>query len=179
MLRKAYKIRFANLTNKANLLNTWGILSKAGLCSKQQPEAQQRKGSSKGTARSVFRFKTYTFPYFNGLHSAFYLNGVKVVPRNIALFLTPQALATWIMDDGTWLGYSLKLATDSFTYEQQLVLVSALWDSLGLKANINKAGFSKAVNQVYNVVILAESVSKLRSLVLPYFVPEMTYKLGL
>jgi ubiquinol-cytochrome c reductase cytochrome b subunit len=49
----------------------------------------------------VARFSTWTFEAFNTVHSMWYVDRVKVVPRELAEYLTPRALAIWIMDDGT------------------------------------------------------------------------------
>jgi len=44
----------------------------------------------------------------------FYNNGRKVLPGNIYEYLTPLALAVWIMDDGGFANYGIRLATNRF-----------------------------------------------------------------
>lgn len=56
------------------------------------------------------------------------------MPANIQDFLTPLALAIWIMDDGGRVGKGLKLATNSFTYEDSLRLTQVLLNLYALKS---------------------------------------------
>jgi LAGLIDADG DNA endonuclease family len=49
--------------------------------------------------KSIY-FKTYSFNCFNYYHDLFYLNKMKIVPKNIQNLLTAKDLAYWIMDGG-------------------------------------------------------------------------------
>lgn len=40
-----------------------------------------------------YRLNTYTFTSFNWLHEMFYKDNQKIIPRNLADYLTPLALA--------------------------------------------------------------------------------------
>lgn len=94
---------------------------------------------------------------------------------DIADYLTPLALAIWIMDDGCRSGYGLKLATNSFTFSDCLRLTQVLYDLYGIKATVQKAG---AATQKYHISIWAESMPKFRSIVRPHMVSSMLYKLA-
>jgi hypothetical protein len=98
---------------------------------------------------------------------------VKRVPKNIYFFLTPLALAIWIMDDGGKVGKGLKFATNSFSYEDCLYLVKILDIKYNLKASVQNAG---KINQ-YHIYIWKESIDLLREIVLPFIHPSMKYKL--
>lgn len=167
-------------SNKEHLLNTWRILNEAGYCTDIKPTIQKRKGND-GKVRYVCRFKTYSFSSLNWIHEAFYPNGKKIVPLNIIDYLSPIGLATWIMDDGTWAGSGVRIATNSFTYDEVLHLCSVLDQKYNIKATVNIGGYDKHDrNHIqYNVYIHAESIAKLRSIVMPHFVPSMVYKLGI
>lgn len=65
---------------------------------------------------------------------------MKRVPLNIADYLSPLALALWIMDDGGRVGYGLKLATNSFTFEDTTRLSLVLSELYGIKSSVQKAG---------------------------------------
>lgn len=104
-----------------------------------------------------------------------YVNNVKIIPLNIGSYLTPLALAIWIMDDGGKVGSSLKLSTNSFTYSECLLLITVLFDNFNIKATVQSAG----VENQYIIYILTESMPRLREIVLPYVHPSMKYKLGL
>lgn len=76
-------------------------------------------------------------PAFRFLYDAFYLpSGLKVVPALIAEWLTPRALAYWIMDDGSWEAGSkaILLHANSFTLEDQQRLCSVLFTNFGISA---------------------------------------------
>jgi hypothetical protein len=45
------------------------------------------------------RFSTRSLPFFTVYYELFYVNGVKMVPLNIASYLTAVSLAFWIQDD--------------------------------------------------------------------------------
>jgi ubiquinol-cytochrome c reductase cytochrome b subunit len=148
------------------------ILSKAGYCNIKIPVINKRLGI-KGKLRKVVRFHTWTYTSFNWIHELWYIDNKKCVPLNISEYLTPLALAIWIMDDGCKVGKGLKLSTNSFTYEECLRLVDALYNNFNLKASIQSAG---AENQ-YIIYIWNQSMKNLCEIVSPYIIPEMKYKI--
>lgn len=148
-------------------------ISTYGYCPPSTPAITQRLGVG-GQMRQVIRFHTFTYSSWNSIYADWYTNSIKHVPANIAEYLTPLALAIWIMDDGGRVGYGLKLATNSFTFEDTSRLALVLTQLYGIKASVHKNG----VPNQYNIYIWSESMPLLRSIVTPYFVPSMLYKLG-
>lgn len=71
------------------------LISSLGYCSPITPVIQTRVDN--GITRYVIRFRTYTYSSFNFIFSDWYVNGIKIVPANIAMYLTPLALAIWMM----------------------------------------------------------------------------------
>ncbi|CCA78108.1 probable intron-encoded LAGLIDADG endonuclease, partial (mitochondrion) [Serendipita indica DSM 11827] len=159
-------------THVSYLLWLHSYLSFRGYCNIIIPAITTRLGV-KGVVRQIIRFHTWTYSSFNWIYDLFYVNGIKMVPSNIAEYLTPLALAVWIMDDGTKASAGLRLCTNSFTYSDCLLLVKALNDNFSLKATVQSAG---APNQ-YCIYIWKESMPLLRSIVSPYIIPEMKYKI--
>lgn len=78
------------------------------------------------------------------------------------------------MDDGDRVGKGLKLATNSFTFEDSLRLTQVMLNLYGIKSTVQKTG----VEGEYNIYVLSESMPLLRSMVQPYMVSSMLYKLG-
>lgn len=125
-----------------------------------------------------FSFNTLTSDKFRFFGNLFYVkesgHWKKVVPKNIAHYLTPEALAFWYMDDGVlkWKGKSnaVRLCTDSFSVSEINVLKEALQEKFKLKCSIQKK------NGIARISILEESYSTLRTLILPYLLPSMYYK---
>lgn len=171
-------------------------LAERGYRSTQPVEISTRLGVG-GKVRSLYRFRTYTFSSFNMFHEMFYCQKTlslepntiaagetinpnpknrKIVPSltDLSLYLTPLALAIWIMDDGTQSGKGLKLCTNCFTKTEVETLSSVLGDIYNLKATVSSAG---VVNQ-YVIYISSHSMSLLKKIVEPHMVPSMRYKLG-
>lgn len=96
------------------------------------------------------------------------------MPQDIAEYLTPLALAIWIMDDGSRVGQGLKWSTNCFSYEDCLRLSNVLLEKFNLRTSVQSAG----VPNQYVIYVYKESMPHLRSLVKPYMVPSMLYKLG-
>ena len=107
----------------------------------------------------------------------FYKENKKVVPSNILNLLTPIGLAHFVMGDG-YLKKDrgvLLLCTESFTKEDQELLVIALDSKFEIKSTLNRITSSSGV---VKFIISKKSMNKLITLVRPYFIPEMLYKLG-
>lgn len=66
----------------------------------------------KGKTNYSLVLTTRSLPCFSLLHSQFYVNNVKIIPRNIYELLTPVAIAHWIMGDGYFHPGGLLLCTD-------------------------------------------------------------------
>ena len=163
---------FQESTHLSYLLWLHDFFSFRAYCNINIPQITTRLGK-KGVVRKVLRFHTWTYTSFNWIHDLFYKDNVKIVPSNIIDYLTPLALAIWIMDDGTKVSKGLKLCTNSFTYSDCLLLVKALNDNFGLKSSIQSAG---AHNQ-HIIYIWKESLPLLRTIVSPYIIPQMKYKI--
>jgi ubiquinol-cytochrome c reductase cytochrome b subunit len=159
--------------HSAYLMWLHNIISNLGYCNPIKPEILKRLGK-KGVVRNVVRFKTWTYSSFNWIYELWYNNNIKVVPFNIGDYLTPLALAIWIMDDGSKSGSSLKLASNSFTFSECSQLVKVLYDKYNIKASVQSAG----VENQYVIYIFKESMPILCDLVLPYVHPSMKYKLN-
>lgn len=164
-------------THVSYLLWLHSLLASTGYCNENLPKIQTRLGS-KGIVRKILRIHTWTYTSFNFIHDLFYFEGpdgkkVKRVPQSIAAYLTPLALAIWIMDDGAKVSKGLKFCTNSYTYSDCLFVVEVLHLNFKLKASVQSAG---APNQ-YVVYIWKESMPLLREIVSPYIIREMKYKI--
>jgi len=116
------------------------------------------------------------------LHSFWYkeIKGkyIKVLPLNIEEILTPLGLAHWIMGDGYFADGTVKICTDNFTRLEVLKLIEIVDKKLGIKSTINKRTNPNG-NIKWRIRISKLSMEKLIKLVIPYFIPEMLYKLGI
>jgi ubiquinol-cytochrome c reductase cytochrome b subunit len=159
-------------THREYILYLHKILSNSGYCNSKLPITTNRLGIG-GKIRKIVRFSTWTYTSFNWIRDVWYKDNIKCVPNCIGEYLTPLALAIWIMDDGSKVGTSLKFSTNSFTYDECLILVKVLNDNFKLKSSIQLSGTK---NQ-YIIYIWKESMNDLRKIVSPYIIPEMRYKI--
>jgi len=113
--------------------------SERGYCSAQKPKLKPNIGKENKVYFS-YKFRTWTYSSWNWLYDGFYQNKIKIIPSNIDQLLTPLALAIWIMDDGAKVSKALKLSINSFSYEDCLLLVKALYKNFNIKASIQSAG---------------------------------------
>lgn len=160
-------------TNMEYLMKFHKDISEMGYCSKNKPEILTRIGKG-GKIRRYYKFHTWTFNSFNRIRESWYDNkNIKRVPQDIALYLTPRALAYWIMDDGSKLSNGVKLSTNSFTLKDLDLLCQVLKDKYNLVCSIQSAG----VEDQYVIYIWKESMDNLTKIVRPYMVESMLRKL--
>lgn len=135
-----------------------------------------------GQEPTQYWFSSKRLINFNQLHSTWYkqIKGqyIKILPLNIEELLTPIGLAHWIMGDGYFSTYTVKLCTDNFTKEEVVVLTKVLANKFGIDSTINRRSNSKGTI-VWRIRISKSSMDKLILLVSPHMIPEMLYKLGI
>ncbi len=170
--------RFAFYQEKTHgeyLLWLHKTISSLGYCKKEIPLIQTRHGIN-GELRYIFRFRTFTYSSFNWIHDEFYPKplGRKIIPKIIDQYLSPMALAIWIMDDGTlFKNKGLKFCTNSFTLKEVQYLSTLIKNNYNLESSIHKVS---VVNQ-YNIYIPKSSFKNLIKIVKPYIHPSMYYKI--
>ena len=148
-----------------------------GYCNPNKPKLQIR--IRKNNERTFqYRINSYTFFSFNWIHDMFYIMKegklVKIVPSNIREYLTPLALAIWFMDDGSKSNKTIRIATNSFTYEDNLFLCSVLKERYNIKASVQSSGKNKG----FILYISTKSTIDFIKIIKPYMLPSMYYKLG-
>ena len=112
---------------------------------------------------------------FNKYYNLFYSLKSKIVPDDIINLLTPVGLAYWIIDDGSKQNNGLHLNVYAFDTESVNRLIVVLNLKFGLKCTIHK---HKSHNMTSRIYIPESSMNNLRTLVMPYRVPSIIYKLN-
>ena len=145
-------------------------------CAKDyKPQSRLVVDNSTKKTYSAISFTTMQLPCFNEYRELFYdLNRKKIVPENIGELLTPRGLAFWISDDGSRQGSGLHISVYGFSNTDVDKLMFTLQDKFNLKCSIHYNRDNKP-----RIYIFKESMDTLISLVKPYFIKEMLYKLGL
>lgn len=139
--------------------------------------------------RNVTAKPTYTIrmrhPRFARLSKLLYSRGTKQVYFNLLKFLSLEGIALWIMDDG-YMDYkessctrNLRICTDSFDEESIKAIIRYFKEIHNIEAkvyyHINKKGADKKPRVSFN----AANSQKLISLIYPYFVDSMLYKIDM
>lgn len=143
----------------------------AGYCDTKIPKIGTHLGK-KGKLRKTIRFTTFTFTSFNWIYDIWYSGKKKVVPKSIGNYLTPLALAIWVMDSGVKSSQGLCFV-NIFTYSDCALLVKVLHNNFKLKASIQSTGISSE----YRIYIPKESMVNLNNKISSFIIPEMKYKL--
>lgn len=116
-------------------------------------------------------FATRTLPCFTYYYNIFYPNNVKTVPLDLYNLLTYEALAHWIMGDGTKTYHGITLQTQSFTIKEVAFIVSVLIYKFDLNCSIHMQ------RKMPTIYIGTKSMQKLQPHILPYICESMKYKL--
>lgn len=138
------------------------------------PQSRVARDNRTKKIYSAISFTTMQLPCFNVFREWFYLSNVKTVPSNIYEYLTAKGLAFWIMDDGSKQGTGLHISVYAFSNLDVDKLMFTLQDKFGLKCSIH---YNR--NKKPRIYIFKQSMDHLITLVKPYFINEMLYKLGL
>lgn len=157
-----------------------------GYCKPEIPKLSTRLGVN-GQLRYYYRFRTFTYSSLNWIYDSFYPDNIsvggktlsrrKVVPSFISDYLTPLAIAVWILDDGCKIdrkaNRGIRFSTNCFTLEEVKFLSSILSRTYGLVTSIHKTG---DINQ-YNIYLSKSSSESLSKIVKPYIHQTMLYKI--
>ncbi len=120
--------------------------------------------------RSWF-FHTITSSVFKPFHKRFYPKGEKIAPRDIDDDLTPRALAVWVMDDGCRTQKDIILNTQSFSLEEQALLLRVLERRYEIKGSINRD------RKNYRLRFGRVAAEKLSRIVEPYIIESLLAKI--
>jgi ubiquinol-cytochrome c reductase cytochrome b subunit len=142
-----------------------------------EPKVSYRNGIN-GKYEKSWWFRTVRHPLLTDIYKSFYTEkirvGKKVVPLDIENYLDPLAIAVWIMDDGSYSKGKIDISTYSFTLEEINLLQNVFKKVFGV---ISK--YYRDRNKGYRMYFNKTETKKLISIIYPYIIPEMRYKIGL
>jgi hypothetical protein len=161
---------FQEAKNVKYLLWLHNQLTIAGYCHPILPKIGQRVGK-RGRVLKTISFSTFTFSSLDLIYDLWYPNGIKVVPQSISDYLTPLALAIWVMDSSVKSSGGLKFIS-SLSYSDCLLIIQILQANFGLKVIIRPTGQPSQ----FNVYVPKESMISFRNRVSAFIIPNMKYK---
>jgi hypothetical protein len=111
-------------------------------------------------------------PYFN----RFYSHGKtkKYLTLDVVYDLDSRGLAFWYMDDGKFNEYGSNLCVGNISIEEGMMLVKFLKDKFNIESTFQS---QNDVKGYYNIYIKAESRDHFCSLIEPFIISSMRYKL--
>lgn len=123
--------------------------------------------------RNGIYYEDYTLnissnPEFNIWYQSLYKNKIKVIPFNLFKYFTEISLAFMFMDDGSKIGDTFTIATNCFTEEELTKFRIFLLQKFELETTMFKS---------HVIYIKKKSASKFISLIKPYIIPCMQYKI--
>lgn len=130
--------------------------------------------SPSGRIYENIRFSTLSHDSLRFYAHQFYRVGKRRVPKLIARWLTPRALAYWYMDDGSIKSKQSKgviFNTQGYSQHDVLRLAKILETLFHLEAKPRKQ------TEGYQIYISGRSYERFKDLVSPYILPEMMYKI--
>jgi len=173
---KTYRIKFEwGNKNKVYLDHVYGLFDEWVLT---EPHKKVRI-SPAGNEVINWGFQTLSHEAFNPLSELFLDQNKKTISTDlIKNHLTPRGLAYWFSDDGGKLDYnkgsknkSVVLNTQSFKDEEVESMAQQLADKFHLDCEVRPNKGKKVI------VIKSASYPTFLSLIDPYIIPEMRYKL--
>jgi len=164
-----------SVVHKEYLFLLYNFFFSRGYCSNLEPIKYTRVLKGYNKEHSGYEFNTFTFRSFNWIYDMFYRKGKKIINPKLENYLTPLALAIWIIDDGGWANPGIRISTYNFSIDEIEFLISLLKNFYNLNCTIQTFKYG-AQSSIY---IKKESVPKLIEIVLPYIHYSMYYKLGI
>lgn len=117
---------------------------------------------------------------FNRIRHILYRGKKKFVTRRYLNEVNEFALAVWYMDDGSFSKYQSVLHTDNMSMSEQKAIQKWFWQRWNIKCRIGtlKKYISEAEQKIYlQLQFGKEATDKLHSIIAPYIIPSMEYKL--
>lgn len=128
-----------SIVHKDYLFWLYTFFNSRGYCSNLEPRMYTRKLKREDQVKEYYgyEFHTYTFRSLDWVHRMFYKKGKKVVSLEIEKYLTPLALAVWLMDAGKSVGGRVEICTYFYTRQDMDKLVNVLNNLYGLNCSLS------------------------------------------
>jgi hypothetical protein len=150
----------------------------------KQVKISERERERKGNTHKSYRFSC-GIKYFRLVRKMLYKNGIKVMTDKVLNKLNDQAVAIWVMDDGTLSlrkkdgvvkGCQFKLCTCT-TIEENETIRKFFKKRYGVNFSIVKHMVSRKSNQpLYSLLCGTREYLKLAKVIDKYIIPSMKYK---
>lgn len=118
------------------------------------------------------RLYSKTHPLLTTIRNRIYINNHKVIDPHMLKMMDAESLAIIFMADGSaCLKHGIRLHTKGFSYADNMALSQSIYNSLGLRTNINRH------NNYFELRLKSADIGKFVDTVIPYICPSFRYKL--
>lgn len=117
-------------------------------------------------------FHTRTSEGFGLLYQYFYRNGKKILPKSVFKLITLKTPTIWFMDDGSNTKKSFTLNTHCFSQKEQSRIMKFLKEFYKVSSTLVKDRMKLKIR------IGANDYQNFRSIVKPFIIPSMVYKIA-
>jgi hypothetical protein len=140
--------------------------------------------------KEIVKTFTRTHPIYSRVHERMYLENKKVIDPHYLKLFDWETLAIWYMDDGSlrlvtqdykeshYVCPVPTLATNCFSYGEQMLIKQAAKEKLGIEFNINKHSVNKNDEMAYNLVLARSSFDRFYNGVKEFIKPSFLYKIN-
>jgi hypothetical protein len=133
------------------------------------------------SGRDFIATETKTHPKYTKAYNEMYYQRRKTITPHILSFLDWEMLAILFQDDGNGRKRSgvnktpeIRIATHNFTYAENLLIVEACKERLGIQFNIQRQKHKESM--YYYIALRATSFSRFREHIEPFVQPSFAYK---
>lgn len=138
------------------------------------PKERQQKRTETSDIKSTWYFSTLSHSLFHEYRLIFYPYEKKEIPEKLENIIASTSLTYWRMDDGGLKKNSPVFSTAGFSLEENEKLSRILLQKFNIQTNIHGIASKSKYLSLY---IKHESISTFRSLIEPYLIPSMAYKM--
>lgn len=159
----------------------WKVAKLHSLLGGKKPNISTRKTRNKGNGKTYERCEANkSHKYFRVLRKWMYKDGKKIITKDLLQYLTPEAIAVWVMDDGGMKKYrnkkgeisSCQFYLATYVSEQEALDIQEYFlDTWDIDFKIRK------VKDKYMHYTNTAGTRKLCDLVRDHVIPSMSYKL--
>ena len=175
------RVIFIKCSNNVEYLMWFqSFLAKRGYCSHNKLKLSKLIGKG-NKVFFTYILKSYSFSSFIWLFNLFYRDNIKKIPRNLNEYLTPLALATWLLSENV-LGKKANLVTKYHVSKEDMKYISSILKNkykietvIKLKGRKldNKHGYTGGSLYIKN-----SSISIFSKIVKPHILPSQHYILN-
>lgn len=140
---------------------------------KSEPRLRERFDKRTNKIYKTWHFSTLSSPFFTNYYEWIYPEKKKIIPKDIINYLDSVSLSYWLMSDGYKYNKGVAIATNSYSLEDNNLLINVLNSKFGFSARIFKDH-----NQP-SIFIPKRDLTLLQKRVLPYMHTTMLYKIYL